>query len=124
MASVSIQIKNIQQIKSAFRMAPELMTKELDTAIKQSILSVEGESKKNTPVDTGRLRASHFETFKTLYGKVETNTKYAIFVHDGTRYVTGRPFLSNAVKSMDHDIQEFFVKAVQRVLDKIGRDSA
>lgn len=117
---VNITIKNLPQIKRAFGMAPGLMRTALNTAIRQSVLTVERDSKILTPVDTGRLRASHRSIFRELYGEIGTNVSYDIFVHEGTRRMKGRPYLRNAVAKADPVVQSFFTKAVQSTLDRIG----
>lgn len=52
-------------------------------------------------VDTGRLRASlvvwQQATNEGVQTFVGTNVEYAIYVHNGTRYVRARPFLSLAI---------------------------
>lgn len=121
MAAVDIKISNIREIRSAFNRAPGLMSQELNTAIKKSVLSIQAKSMLNTPVATGRLRASHTSIFGDLKGTVSTNTKYDIFVHDGTRYMKARPYLKDAVESSVDTTNRFFKEAVENVLQKIGR---
>lgn len=123
MAEIAIKIKNIAAIKRAFSMAPSLMAKELNIAIREAVLIIGRRSRQNTPVDTGRLRASHYERFANLKGEVGTNTEYDIFVHEGTRFMRSRPYLRAAVASSDASTQRFFEQAVQRTLDRIGRES-
>lgn len=63
--------------------------------------STERYGKQLSPVDTGRLRASiHFSpsTPLTLKSVVATGTDYAVFVHEGTRYMRGRPFMSTGAE--------------------------
>lgn len=51
-------------------------------------------------IDTGRLRASISigeSPGKKLGLRVGTNVEYAMFVHEGTRYMEANPFLRNAV---------------------------
>lgn len=54
-------------------------------------------AKARCPVDTGRLRSSINWRIEIdgqgLVAIIGTNVEYAIFVHDGTRYMAGRPFL-------------------------------
>lgn len=119
--SVNITIKNLPQIKSAFNKAPGLMTRELNTAIKKSVFFVQGKSMINTPVLTGRLRASHRSLFSNLKGEVGTNTNYDVFVHWGTRYMKARPYLLEAVKDSDAEVNRFFTQAVDKVLSDIGK---
>lgn len=121
MPSINIQIKNLPQIKRAFGMAPSLMRRNLNLAIRKSILMVERESRILTPVDTGRLRASHRSIFRDMYGEVGTHTHYDVFVHSGTRYMRARPYLKNAVQAANFQIQSFFTQSVQDTLNTIGK---
>lgn len=121
MSDIQIQITNLPQIKSAFNLAPSLMVKELNLAIRKTVLNVQAQSMRNTPVLTGRLRASTRSLFGNLRGEVGTNTNYDIFVHEGTRYMKARPYLKDAVESTNDTTERIFTQAVQNVLDDIGR---
>ena len=123
MPSISIKITNLPQIKAAFSAAPAKMTRGLNTAIQKTVFAIEGDSMRNTPVLTGRLRASHRTLFSNLRGEVGPHTNYAIFVHQGTRYMKARPFLFNAVKSNEVTVQKFFTDGMQKVLDDIARET-
>lgn len=123
MPTIDVKITNIDQIRSAFRKAPALMVKELDIAIKKTIMQIAGQSMKNTPVLTGRLRASTYENFSPLKGTVGTNTDYDMFVHEGTRYMKARPYLRNAVEEESSETQGFFKDAVENVLNQIARET-
>jgi HK97 gp10 family phage protein len=118
---VAIKITNLPQIKAAFNKAPASMTRELNTAIKKSVLSIQAKSMINTPVLTGRLRASHRSLFSNLKGEVGTHTNYDVFVHEGTRYMKARPYLREAVESSTPEVDRFFKDAVDSVLSEIGR---
>lgn len=121
MPDVKITIKNLPQIKAAFSRSPMLMTRELSKAIALSVYEVGKESRINSPVDTGKLRASHYERIGNLQGEVGTNTDYDIFVHEGTKFMSGRPYLRQAVEDSEEKIDKNFTRAVQNVLDAIGR---
>lgn len=122
MAQIEIKITNLAQIRSAFNKAPTLMKSELNTAIKKTIFTIQRKSMINTPVLTGRLRASTRSLFADLRGEVGTNTNYDIFVHEGTRFMKARPYLRTAVEDTKEDIDRNFKDAVQNVLDKIGSE--
>lgn len=69
----------------------------LQREINQLAMGVERYAKQLTPVRTGRLRASIFTSpqLAGLRAVVSTNTNYAIYVHDGTKYIkTKRPFMT------------------------------
>lgn len=121
MPEVSIKIKNLPQIRSAFGMAPSLMKRNLNTAIRKAVFTIGRTSRILTPVDTGRLRASHREQFRDMYGEIGTHTIYDVFVHEGTRYMRPRPYLRTAVTKHDFEIQGFFKGAVQDTLNEIGK---
>ncbi len=75
-------------------------------------------AKQVTPVDTGRLRASiGGGAFKggsfpmgtgvsvtNLEGIVSTNVAYALPVHEGTRFMRGRPFMEQGVQFAQHNL--------------------
>lgn len=118
---VNLTITNLPQIKSAFSKSPVSMVKNLNTAIKKTAIKIQGRSMQNAPVKTGFLRASHTTMFDNLRATIMPTAKYAIYVHEGTRYMSGRPFLLNAVKEEESDAQAYFEKAVQDTLDEIAR---
>jgi hypothetical protein len=119
---VKIKITNIDQIRAAFAKSPRIMTVNLQKAIQRSILRIGGRSRRNTPVRTGRLRASHYERFSAaLRGEVGTNTSYGTFVHEGTRFMRGRPYLRFAVEQEQTAIDTEFKDAVQDTLNQIAR---
>lgn len=121
MPNIDIKIKNLPQIRAAFRRAPFLMTKYLNIAIAQSIYSLKADSQRNTPVDTGRLRASTYTQLGNLRGEVGTNVNYDVYVHEGTKYMRGRPYLRMAADQNKDNIERFMTLAVQRTLNEIGR---
>lgn len=119
---VKIKITNLNEIRAAFIKAPRIMTVNLQKAIQRSIIRIGGQSRRNTPVRTGRLRASHYERFySTLKGEVGTNTSYDLFVHEGTRFMRGRPYLRFAVEQEQTSVDNEFKVAVQDTLDQIAR---
>ena len=119
--SVGITIKNAKQFRDAFNRYPAIVRPHLDSAIKRSVLMVGRSSRQLTPVDTGRLRASHLEVFKPLYGEVGTHVNYDVFVHEGTRYMRARPFMQDAVNENKREINNLFTQELQEALHKIGR---
>lgn len=120
MARINVEIQNINEIRAAFRQAPMLMAFELDRAIQKSIFAIQRDSMRNTPVDTGRLRASHSTKFSPLKGELDVGASYAPYVHDGTSRMRARPFLLNSVNSNKGSVDDYFVKAVDNVLKKIS----
>ena len=66
--------------------------------------AVEAAAKRRAPVDTGRLRSSIgtslVEGADGVEVRVGTDVEYAPYVHDGTRYFRGRPFLDDALREV------------------------
>lgn len=128
MANINITIKNAAEIRSAFRKAPDLMTKYLNDAIKKTLISIQGETIKNVHagrginVITGGLLSATERPpiFSRLKGVYDVDINYAVFVHDGTRFMKARPFLQNAVNSKEQDTDKFFTAAVDKVLSELG----
>lgn len=60
-----------------------------------------GEAKRRTPVDTGYLRGMmKHRIINELSGKqlqLINNAEYAIFVHEGTRFMPARRFITDAI---------------------------
>ena len=75
--------------------------------LQAAVLIVERESKARTPVDTGLLRRSiTTRMLSRTSGQVGTNIEYARFVHDGTRYMAARPFLTQGLDASRPTIDE------------------
>lgn len=67
-------------------------------------------------VDTGRLRRSITHTItnfnpKFAEGYVGTNVYYALYVHEGTYFMEMRPFLVDALKNKQVQVQAILVDA-------------
>jgi len=78
-------IKKVQEMFSSF---PDNIRNYLRRASEKSAFKIEGEAKKRTPVDTGRLRssiASSLGIVGNIGAVVSTNVNYAVYVHEGTR---------------------------------------
>lgn len=122
MAQVKIKIKNLAQIRSAFKASPRIMTKNLRKAIEKALITVQRQSVINAPRRTGFLKASHqHKMLSNLSGYVQPTADYAIFVHEGTRFMRSRPFLRQAVAEKEQEIDRLFLSAVQDTLDEIAR---
>ena len=122
MPNIQVRITNLAEIQAAFKSAPIKMARNLNDAIRRSALAVQRQSMINSPVLTGNLRASHQSIFEPLKATIQPMANYAIFVHEGTRYMKGRPFLLEAVEAETENINDNFHKAVQDTLDEIARE--
>lgn len=122
MSNVKIVIKNLPQVRSAFKRSPIIMTKNLRKAIQAALITVQRQSIINAPRRTGFLKASHMtRMLSNLSGYVQPTADYAMFVHDGTRFMRARPFLRQAVAEKQNDVDRIFAKAVEDTLEEIAR---
>ena len=87
--------------------APQKIGIAISNVIKKASFAVERESKIKSPVDTGRLRSSISTFLLPLKATIQPHVNYAIYVHDGTKYMTGRPFMSQALDIVERDISSF-----------------
>jgi len=129
MAEYTVRITNLEEIRRAFRKAPELMVKHLNTAIEGSVWQVErtvtlkgysNEYYQNRTYSLTRNWVSMFQPGKgTLYNRMD----YATYLHEGMGNIKrARPFLSDSLKEDGKQIEKNFENAVQKVLDEIGRN--
>jgi HK97 gp10 family phage protein len=131
---VDIKITNLPQLRAAFGRAPSLMTRELNNAIRKTVLAIQGKEvlqyrSLGIGIRTGGLissveRGTYFGDLKGEVGPNVTGSqgvKYAVYVHNGTRYMPSKPFLTNAVNQVQFQTDQFFTEAVQNVLNDIGR---
>lgn len=94
-------------------------------AVKRAHLMVEAEAKRlitsgyyKPAIDTGRLRmsiTSGIVNFDRNYieAKVGSNVYYGIYVHDGTKRMEKRPFLTDALEKKKEKIKEMIKIAIK-----------
>ena len=77
---------------------------------------IEEQAKKNSPVDTGRLRASIKADVRGLEANIGTDVYYAGYVHDGTYKMEARPFLFEAADGEIEGIEDRIAEDIARLL--------
>lgn len=140
----------MKKIQRALAKSPKIIGKRIDEAIKKSTSDISTEAAKNAPVDTGTLRRSIKRdiTFRHLFGKIEPRTKYAGWVHYGTRPHTinspvklgpkygnkwvyikqhpgtkAQPFFTDAVRSEQKTVEDNFEKKLRQGLEEVARQT-
>jgi len=119
---ITIEIKNLDKIMAAFRRAPALTIREMDEAIKKSVLLLEATAKQTTLFKnvTGHLRATQESRFPmSLEGRLKATRDYAVFVHEGTRFMSPRPWLKEAARTKEASIQNFFSQALKNIINSL-----
>lgn len=83
---------------------------ELKNATKEALnmigLYVVGEAKKRCPVDTGYLRGQIKHRILESKCQIVVNCEYAVFVHEGTRFIPARRFITNAINENQDQIKK------------------
>lgn len=131
MPDIKIRITNLPQIRAAFARSPYLMARNLREALVKAANEIKARSMADTPVDTGRLQRSHYTRFNPysalgFYAEVGTGApgdakaSYDVYVHQGTRYMRGRPYLFNAVADKQNYVDGLFTDAVNQTLRQIA----
>ena len=124
MPDITITIKNLDKLKAAFGSYPEIVAPMLRDASSKSAFAVERRAKILSPVDTGRLRSSIATSLgimnRGITSIVSTNVFYAIFVHDGTRRMRGRPFMKQAAQQSIDDITKYYTNAQERAMQAVA----
>ena len=90
----------------------------LSKKIKEYAFLIERESKKVTPVDTGRLRASIGVTLRPMGATIQPDTHYAYWVHQGTRYVDARPYMFWGAETASQGFEEKMAKELDAEIQK------
>jgi len=87
MAQVNIKIEGLDKLRAGFKRAPDVVRREVNKGIDSSLFILEARAKKESPVDSGTLRARHVTKTNRfrMIGELRPATKYARFVHEGTK---------------------------------------
>lgn len=120
-ANIKIEVKGLEKLESLLKKAPGKIISALRDASTKSAFLVEGRSKKLSPVDTGRLRSSIATSLSIadqgITSIVATNVDYAIYVHEGTRRMAGRPFMKQAADQSESEIGRIYSSAVKDAIN-------
>lgn len=103
MSKISVTVDS-DRYKKFLKDAPEKIERIMQNVIYKGAFLIERESKMRAPVDTGRLRASISTDIRPMTATISTNTNYAVYVHDGTRYIKSNPFMKDGAASADQQI--------------------
>lgn len=92
----------------------------LDQSVKKAVLTVERQSKINTPVDTWLLRNSYQTSFMWLQWEIRNYREYAMYVHEWTKYQKSQPFMRNAIEwaGIDKIFENNLIELLQFLSDE------
>ena len=97
--------------RSAMDKAAEIMVESIQEKILYGYHDVHGNPPHTEIVDTGRLfdsiKAQMRRTSQNAYAtEAGTDVPYAIYVHDGTRKLKGRPFITDGILAAQSELKE------------------
>ena len=61
-------------------------------------------SQRYSPVDTGFLRSSHSSRETKDGAEMVVSAEYAVYLHEGTKYIRGREWITNAMDIKEQEI--------------------
>jgi len=113
---IKLEVKNLDELLQKFWALQ--VDKTLSTAVKKTIIFLEWQSKRETPVDTWILRNSYKSTFgnKGKTGELINFRKYWVYVHEGTKYIKGNPFITRAVNKSERQISVIWSTEINKML--------
>jgi len=110
---------SLKSVQRKMIVVPTVINNDLPKGLKKAAFIVEGESKKLTPVDTGRLRSSIYTTVKTMSAIVQPKTNYALFVHEGTRRMKPRKFMTEGLERSETRIARIFKGQIKKSISTV-----
>jgi len=114
---------NIDTLVKKFAGCEQLLVSKLKEGVYGYALLVERGSKIFTPVDTGRLRASIGTSMGILAGGLSAviapHVTYAVYVHQGTRYMAGRAFMEWGLNAYRRDGDKLIISKINEALKSL-----
>lgn len=99
-----------------FPQASSLMKKAIGTAFATQSGPVLADMQRRTPVDTGELRGSETVTSDERSMTLKATAAHAGYVHQGTRYMGARPYMTDTIDAQLPAIGQAIVDAATRAL--------
>lgn len=115
---IHIKVNGLKEFQNGLNKLPEAIRGAVGISIRISAELVVRESKPVTPFDTGRLRGSiRPEYIRMTEALISPHTDYAIYVHEGTRFMKGRPFMVWGVKKAKPEIEKVFGEEIEKAVN-------
>jgi HK97 gp10 family phage protein len=118
---INIRVEGLAELAARWRKLPKIVQDKTMAVLTKSGFLVEGESKRRTPVDTDRLRSSisvaqSLALRATPHVVISPHTNYAMYVHEGTRRMKGRPFMSEGYAASKARIRAYMKTLLSEVV--------
>jgi len=112
---------NVKDVLKGLDIMQEDFAKAISDSLAKSALLVEGQSKINSPVDTGRMRSSITTEIQPLKATIMPMVNYAVYVHEGTKFMKARPFMKDALDQKEGAIADIFERELNKAVDKFNK---
>jgi len=126
MTQLNIQVKGLDKLQKAFKVAPTVVRREIGEGIEASMRTIEGEYPKSYSasgigVISGFLKNRVLVKVdkKRLKGILTPKMDYSLYVHEGTRYMRGRPWLKKTVDRKEKEVQRIMQIYINKALKKV-----
>jgi HK97 gp10 family phage protein len=119
---IAIELQGIKSLVKDFNNAPPVIKSEINKAINFSGVKIQREARTTAPVDTGNLRSQiRFKNTRQGQGVIGSYAQYSIYVHEGTRFQNGNPYMDRAVQISTPMVNVYFNKAVKNITSHLAR---
>lgn len=126
MSAVTIKIEGLDRLIKKLGVASNDLQREIRLGVRESSFALERAAKKalttghTRAIKTGRLRSdTRVRSVTGFRATVFPTVNYAIFIHEGTRFMRPRPFMRVAAKDVVKDVERIFDRRVKSLLRKI-----
>lgn len=116
---IKLEVQNLNELIQKFWALQ--VDKTVVTSVKKTIIFLEGQSKRETPVDTWFLRNSYKTQFGSWgkTGQLINFRKYWVYVHEGTKYIKANPFITRAVEKSERQINIIWSTEINKMLQTL-----
>lgn len=125
MAQVRVQLKGLKKFRNIVASLPKSVLSEVQKGIREAAFVVERNSKiaivtpPTRAIKHGILRDSiRVAEVKPFQAKVRPTANYAVYVHEGTRRMRPRPFMTVGLKDSVRDIENILNQRVKIGIEK------
>jgi hypothetical protein len=112
--------RNPQKVREETNIFLTKGIREYNTIIRRNPWTIGGTGG-GSPVATRNLVDTHTTQTRPWEAIIKPNAKYAPFVHEGTRFMKGRPWLDYAINRADSAIRNLQNDLLTRIVNDLGR---
>lgn len=124
MADIKVRIEGLDKVMSKLGALKGGLVRTLEEGMREAAFLVERAGKKqitmgpNRAIKTGFLRASiGVQSVMPYRATVIAGAYYGVYVHEGTRYMRARPFLTAGLRDSLTAIEDIFGKRINSLIE-------